>query len=60
MKDQVRDGIASIVAESALQLGYTSVKKEQEKAVKGFVDGKDVFVRLATGSESLFATACCH
>ena len=28
------DGIASIVAESALQLGYTPVKKEREEAVK--------------------------
>ena len=43
------DGIASIVAESALQLGYTSLKKEQEEAVKGFLDGRDVFVALATG-----------
>ena len=43
------DGIASIVTESALQLGYTSVKKEKEEAVKEFVDGRDVFVTLATG-----------
>ena len=43
------DSIASIVAESALQFGYTSLKKEYKEAVKGFLDGRDVFVVLATG-----------
>ena len=42
-----------IVTESALQFGYTlKVKKEQE-AVKGFLDGRDVFVALATSLEIL-------
>ena len=38
-----------LIEETAALLGYQSLKEEQKKAVKAFVEGKDVFVSLPTG-----------
>ena len=39
-----------MIEEVAAMLGYHSLKEEQKKAVKAFIEGKDVFVSLPTGS----------
>ena len=40
------DGIDNI--ESALQFGYNLLVEKEQEAVKGFVDGRDVVLVLAT------------
>ena len=34
---------------ACLKLGYSSLRKEQEQAVKNFVGGKDIFLSVPTG-----------
>ena len=41
--------VNKIIHKSALQLGYSLVKLEQEEAVRAFVQGRDVFVPVPTG-----------
>ena len=44
------DSIKSIIQECALLLGYSSVKPEQEEAMKAFVkQQRDVFIAVPTG-----------
>ena len=44
-----KNEIQSAAAQSAIELGYSSLKSEQEEAVVAFVGGQDVFVSLPTG-----------
>ena len=45
------DSVISECIESAIQfLGYNSASKEQFEAINNFVQGRDVFVSLPTGS----------
>ena len=39
----------SMIEEAAASLGYQHLKEEQKRAVKAFVEGKDVFISLTTG-----------
>ena len=41
--------IERIVVEAAASFGYSCLKDEQEKALKAFAGGNDVFVSLPTG-----------
>ena len=44
------DSIKSVIQECELQLGYSSVKPEEEEAVKAFVkQRRDVFIAVPTG-----------
>ena len=38
-----------LIEEATALLGCQSLKEEQKRAVKAFVEGKDVFVSLPTG-----------
>lgn len=38
-----------LIEKAAASIGYQSLKEEQKRAVKAFVEGKDVFVSLPTG-----------
>ena len=46
--DELSTGKA--VSSAALQVGYKQLKRKQNKAVKKFVSGRDVFMSLPTGS----------
>ena len=46
-----------LIQETAASLGYQSLKEEQKKAVKAFVQGEDVFVSLPTGYGKLLCYA---
>ena len=51
------DSIKSIIQECALLLGYSSVKPEQEEAMKAFVkQQRDVFIAVPTG----FGKSLCY
>ena len=39
-----------IVSDAGEKIGYPDLKDEQRKAVAAFIQGKDVFVSLPTGS----------
>ena len=32
------------------QLGYATIRPDQNRAIKSFMEGRDVFIRLPTGS----------
>ena len=42
--------VNSAVRRAAEKLGYSQLRPQQERAIKKFVDGQDVFVGLPTGS----------
>lgn len=42
--------VSKAIAKAAEQLGYESLRSNQELVVKHFVGGRDVFVSLPTGS----------
>ena len=46
----------SAIDAAAARLGYEEVKPEQREAVRGLVNGRDVFVALPTG----FGKSLCH
>ena len=41
--------IERIIDEAGSSIGYSTLKPEQRRALKGFVEGRDVFVSLPTG-----------
>jgi len=43
--------LSKAVSSAALQVGYRQSKHKQNEAVKEFVSGRDVFMRLPTGSD---------
>ena len=50
---------AAIVCASE-RLGYTSIRPNQHKAVRSFMDHKDVFISLPTGSGKSFFVSQCY
>ena len=48
---------ASALSRAATKLGYSTLLPQQERVVRAFVQGRDVFVSLPTGSGSHFVTA---
>ena len=50
---QVRKRMSEWFREAAKNLGYDRLKPEQERVLSEFMSGKDVFVTLPTGYESL-------
>ena len=41
------------------RLGFDTPRKEQDRVVKAFISGQDVFAALPTGYGSLCASRCC-
>ena len=50
---------AAIVCASE-RLGYTSIRPNQHKAARSFMDHKDVFINLSTGSGKSFFVSQCY
>ena len=42
--------VASALSRAATKLGYSTLLPQQERVVRAFVQGRDVFVSLPTGS----------
>ena len=48
-----------IIMDASVSFGYNELKVEQHKALKAFVEGRDVFVALPTGYGNPYAMLCC-
>ena len=42
------------------ELGYMNLRVKQKEAILHYLQGKDVFVSLPTGSDKAFATTYCQ
>ena len=60
---KLREPITSALQKAVSRLGYTSLSSQQERVVRSFVGGKDVFANLPTlelAVENLSATVFCR
>ena len=42
--------LESAISKAAIEMGYASLRQKQKEAIQGFLQGRDVFVSLPTGS----------
>ena len=51
-------GRESVIARASERLDYSALQPNQYKAIKSFLEGKDVFVTLPTGERKILVL--CH
>ena len=49
-----------IIMDASVSFGYNELKVEQHKALKAFIEGRDVFVALPTGYGKSLCYALLH